>query len=199
MSCFRFLRTVLALTLAGFIAGCATPADEHYYRLSYPAAPALPASASYEVVVDGVSIPDALNRPQLVLQKSSTEALIDDAQRWLAPLDEQLGQALIGQLRSKLPQAWVGADVKASQGMARYYLKLQVEQLLAPMDGGGEVVLEANWSLLDGARQLQQRRHALIKMPRGGAGYETVAPAVSAAVEALATEIAQVIREKMGN
>jgi len=192
----RAIKTISVVSLAA-LAGCGTPATERYYRLDYPVdeinGAAAAAESRYELIVDSVRIPEAVNRPQLVLQKSATEAVLSDDQRWVAPLDEQIAQALVANLRSRLPGAWLATGATAGPvaipSLPRYRLKLQVEQLL--IQDGDRVTLEATWILRDGGGKALQRERAVINVPVKGAGYAPVAPAVSEAVRQLSAAVAQ--------
>ena len=189
---------VCALVLA--LAGCATPATERYYRIAYPANAAGDisdaAGVQYELILGSVQIPESINRPQLVLQKSATEASITDDQRWVAPLDEQIAQAVIANLRAQLPGAWLASSTTglaaSGQVLPRYNLKIQVEQLL--ILSGDKVVLEANWMLQDSSRKLVKRERSVIHVTMSGAGYDPVAPAVSEAVRQLSVAVAKGIQ-----
>ncbi|GGC68990.1 lipoprotein [Undibacterium terreum] len=179
------------------LAGCATPATERYYRIAYPGNAAADAGdaagVQYELILGSVQIPESINRPQLVVQKSATEASITDDQRWVAPLDEQIAQAVIANLRGQLPGAWLASSTAglaaSGQGLPRYHLKIQVEQLL--ILSGDKVVLEANWVLQDGSRKLLKRERSVISVAMSGAGYDPVAPAVSEAVRQLSAAVAK--------
>ena len=195
----RALKVISVLSLT-VLAACATPATERYYRLVYPSSEtngaggaAAPAEVKYELVVGSVQIPESINRPQLVVQKSATESVISDDQRWVAPLDEQIAQAVIANLRSQLPGAWLASSATASalpaQGLPRYHLKIQVEQLL--MLGGDKVELEATWVLQDAGRKMLKRERTVINVPVSGPGYDPLAPAVSEAVQQLSAAVAK--------
>ncbi|MES2072070.1 MAG: PqiC family protein [Pseudomonadota bacterium] len=187
----------LAALVVLLLAGCATPANEHYYRLAYPAgelaADTASAGGGYELIVDSVRIPEAINRPQLVVQKSATESLISDDQRWVAPLDEQIAQTIVANLRRQLPGVWstTGAitSAGAGPGLPRYHLKIQVEQLL--IESGGKVALEAIWVLQDSSRKMVKSERAVINVALNGPGYDAIAPAVSEAVRQLSVMVAK--------
>ncbi|MFZ6732072.1 PqiC family protein [Undibacterium sp. Ji42W] len=185
--------TISLLTL--LLAACATPPVEHLYRLDYPLASTSQAEAQYELVVATVKLPEAVNRQQLVIQKSATESLISDEQRWLAPLDEQLTSALTAHLRKNLPDAWLSSDTGINAGIAttpgnslpRYHVKIQVDQLL--IQSGEQLTLEASWVVLDQGRKLLKREHKVFTVRLDGAAYETVAPAMSEAARQLAEQV----------
>lgn len=190
------LPTLSALSFATLLlSACATPPVEHLYRLDYPLASASQAEPQYELVIATIKLPEAVNRQQLVIQKSATESIISDEQRWIAPLDEQLTLSLIAHLRKNLPDAWLSSDTGISAGIAtnsggnlpRYQVKVQVDQLL--INRGEQLTLEASWVVLDGSRKLLKREHKVFTVRLNGAGYDAVAPAMSEAAKQLAEQV----------
>jgi uncharacterized lipoprotein YmbA len=193
---------VLTISLAGILlAACATPPVEHLYRLDYPLASSSQAEAQYELVVATIKLPEAVNRQQLVIQKSATESIVSDEQRWLAPLDEQLTNALTAHLRKNLPDAWLSSDTGINAGIAatpgntlpRYLVKVQVDQLL--IQSGDQLTLEASWVVLDSSRKLKKREHQVFTVRLNGTAYEAVAPAMSEAARQLAEQVGASVAE----
>lgn len=187
---------VLTISLASFLlAACTTPPVEHLYRLDYPLANTSQAEAQYELVVATIKLPEAVNRQQLVIQKSATESIVSDEQRWLAPLDEQLTNALTAHLRKNLPDAWLSSDTGINAGIAatpgntlpRYHVKVQVDQLI--INSGEQLTLEASWVVLDSSRKLRKREHQVFTVRLNGPAYEAVAPAMSEAARQLAEQV----------
>lgn len=192
------MRTInkIALSLATLLlAACSTPPVEHLYRLDYPLANASQAEAQYELVIATVKLPEAVNRPQLVIQKSATESIISDEQRWIAPLDEQLTLSLIAHLRQHLPDAWLSSDTGISAGttvspdnrLPRYQVKVQIDQLL--IHSGEQLTLEASWVILDHRRNLLRREHKVFTSRLNGPAYDAIAPAMSEAARQLAEQV----------
>lgn len=188
--------SLIALSLSSLLlVACSTPPVEHLYRLDYPLASSSQAKAQYELVVATVKLPEAANRPQLVIQKSATESIISDEQRWIAPLDEQLTLSLIAHLRQHLPDAWLSSDTGISAGIAtspdsnlpRYLVKVQVDQLL--INSGDQLTLEASWLILDHSRKLLKREHKVFTVRLNGSAYEAIAPAMSEAARQLAEQV----------
>ncbi|MFZ6657953.1 PqiC family protein [Undibacterium sp. TJN19] len=188
---------IIALSLAILsLSACTTPVIEHFYRLNYPVAALSTAEPKYELLIASVKLPDAVNRPQLVIQKSATESLVSDEQRWVAPLDEQITQALIAHLRTQLPEAWMSSEASAgtvaSANLPRYHLKIQIDQLL--IQSGDQLTLEATWLLQDGSRKLLKRDRNVFTIRLNGQGYEAVAPAVSEAVLQLSSQLVKTVQ-----
>lgn len=186
-----FLASLATLLLVA----CTTPPVEHLYRLDYPLASASQAEAQYELIVATIKLPEAVNRQQLVIQKSATESIVSDEQRWLAPLDEQLTNALTAHLRKNLPDAWLSTDTSINAGIAatpgntlpRYQVKVQVDQLI--INSGEQLTLEASWVILDSSRKLRKREHQVFTVRLNGTAYEAVAPAMSEAARQLAEQV----------
>jgi len=186
---------ILTLLLSSLLVACTTPPVEHLYRLDYPTAGTSTAEPQYELVIATVKLPEAANRPQLVIQKSATESLVTDEQRWIAPLDEQLTLSLMAHLRTRLPDAWLSSDTGISAGIAanpssplpRYLVKVQIDQLL--INSGSQLTMEASWVVLDSSRKLLKREHNIFTVALNSTAYEAVAPAMSGAAQQLAEQV----------
>ncbi len=195
------MRTICTATLIlcltpMLLSACATPTVEHLYRLDYPLTATSQAEPQYELVVATVKLSEAINRPQLVVQKSDTESVIVDEQRWIAPLDEQLTLSLIAHLRARLPEAWLSSETGINAGISahldnklpRYLVKVQADQIL--IKSGEQLTLEASWVILDHSRKLLKREHKTFTVHLSGQGYESIAPAMSEAAQQLSGEVA---------
>ena len=188
---------IIPLSLAIlFLGACSTPVVEHFYRLSYPVAAISQTEPEYELIIANVKLPEAVNRPQLVIQKSATEALISDEQRWVAPLDEQITQAVFAHLRAQLPDGWMASDASTGIGAAvnlpRYHLKIQIDQLL--IQSGDQLTLEATWLVQDSSRKLLKRERSVFTARLSGQFYEAVAPALSDAAQQLSNQVAKTVQ-----
>lgn len=174
------------------LSACATPVVERYYRLTYASSTAEsiePTESKYELVVNQVQIPESINRLQMVVQKSSTESLVKDAQRWVAPLDEQITHAMVANLRSVLPEVWLSEGIESKASLPRFLLKTQIEKLL--INAPGQVELESTWLVMDANRKVLRRQHKTILVPLATNDYESIAAGVSDAVRQLSMLVAQ--------
>ncbi|MFZ6766528.1 PqiC family protein [Undibacterium sp. Di26W] len=199
MRTIKFVPLAPLTLLSLLLAACATPPVEHLYHLDYPQTASSQTEPQYEVLIATVKLPEAVHRPQLVIQKSATESLISDEQRWIAPLDEQLTVSLIAHLRTRLPDAWLSSDTGISAGintgisanpsstLPRYLVKVQIDQLL--IYSGNQLTLEASWVVLDNSRKLLKREHKVFTVRLNSPAYEAVAPAMSEAAQQLAEQV----------
>ena len=143
-------RTARAVLLAtGIVAGCVRTAPVRYYTLPDLAdgpTEGRTAPPRYTVRLSALSVPEALDRPELLLRLSPTEVGIDDGHRWMEPLRTAIGRAVTGHLARALAAARVefaedatardGADVNVTFALRRLEL-----------EPGRQATLEADWDV----------------------------------------------------
>lgn len=100
------IRLAIAL-IGGALGACSTSPETRYYTLaSAPAANASqqqPANAPLWIEVGQVSVPERLNRPQIVLgNRQDGELTRLEFARWASPLPDELRDAVAQQLHEKL-------------------------------------------------------------------------------------------------
>src|SRR5512136_2010915 len=79
-----------------FAAGC-TSSVSHFYTLSATATPA-PTTSTLAVVVDSVSVPAVVDRPQIVVSSSANQATLDEFNRWASPLPDNVSRVIVENL-----------------------------------------------------------------------------------------------------
>ncbi|WP_211452944.1 PqiC family protein [Collimonas antrihumi] len=96
-----------AIAIALLLAGCASP-PTRFYTLSAPLAAPAPAIQSARLFIDvaPVTLPERLARPQLVVRSagsaSSTRVDILEQERWSAPFNSELRDALASSIANRL-------------------------------------------------------------------------------------------------
>jgi len=187
------MRILCALALAGLVAACASSPPVRFYALAGPA----PAAGARElpgpsVAVGPVTIPDALDRPQLVTRRGAGEVRIEEFARWAGPLRAEIAQAVTAQLAALRPDARVATSA-AAPAMPDFRVTVDVQRFeLAP---GESTTLEAVWSVTAGARTLRTAR-AVIAERVEASGFEALVAAQSRAIERLARDIAAALPQQ---
>lgn len=189
LHCQWLLAGLFALGALG-LAACAGPARERFYHLDAVAAEgAAGAAGDYDgdlrVVVQDV--PDAVDRPQIVLQSRPNEVEILENDRWAESVRSGITRALVQDLGHELPRAWVTAE-----GPLRGGRLLTVVVQVDVMRGArsGETLLAARWLVrgadgVPGASDRIELRRAAPGTPAG------VVAAWSADIALLAQAIAR--------
>ncbi len=187
---------VLFLALAICLSACGgKSATSKFYVLSPLPQAGLSAAEGTTIGVLPVSMPDYLDRPQIVTRVSENEIKLDEFSRWAEPLKDSFTRALVQNLSTLLNTAKV---VKTTGGKG-FPMALQVGAEVVQFDGtlGGDVVLIVKWGLFeaDGKKLLLGKR-STFKEPTGAGTYEALVAAESKAVAALSREIAEAIKTR---
>jgi uncharacterized protein len=177
-----------ALLLLLLLTACGSSPKTQFYTLD-----AVPGAGQAETVhahgpimVGHVDLPATLDRLWIVRSGSGNAIEVSDVDRWAAPLDELVRNALTGDLRSRLPPGTVLAPGDTAPEGTRT-VTLNVLQFMA--DQSGRVVLDTDWSVQRGNRR-GMPQHAEIQVAGSGNSGAAVAAAMSQAVAQLADRIA---------
>ncbi|TEA78060.1 PqiC family protein [Allopusillimonas ginsengisoli] len=155
------INALAALSLCVLLAACAGMSESHYYSLMPSAGPleahgsdssevkratgASQATPGYAISVDTVSVPEQVDRPQIVLtDPDSTQVTPLNAYLWASTLSEELRAALADDLSRRLNVIELPAkSVPASLGLWKVDMRVQRFESLY----GRHAVLEATWRL----------------------------------------------------
>ena len=74
-------------------------------------------------------MPEALDRPEVVLRVSETQVAVDDNHRWAEPLRTGIARAVAVQLARELDGARVSASERAGQPASDVELTIDVQRL----------------------------------------------------------------------
>ncbi|KPJ34643.1 hypothetical protein BMUNKI379_12025 [Burkholderia multivorans] len=142
------LAVTIALGGTFVVAGCGHSPPTCYVALS-PVASAAPRATEpvAPVQLTAVHVPAALDRLEVVVQRSANRLAIDDGARWGAPLDLMMRETLTQDLLARLPEGAVVLPGAPRQADTR---TLVVTVLDAHADESGTLTFLAAWTLLSG-------------------------------------------------
>ena len=131
------------------LAGCATPMrTRRYYTLS-SGSPGVATTASvvpdYRVAIGPVTVPEALDRLQIVLRVAPNRYAISDTERWLEPLKREIPRVIANEVGQRLHAARVAAHLQHGGQNADYQVLIEV--LRFESMPGASITLEAAWSV----------------------------------------------------
>ena len=186
----RLAKLAIVCTLAALAAGC-TSAPSRFYTLSATATPSA-ASSKLSVAVGPVSVPAAVDRPQIVVSTSANQVTVDDFNRWAAPLQDNFARvvaenlvALLGSPRVTLFPQTLNADVD-------YRVQIEIRNFeSAP---GKTASLDAVWTVRRTKDGKTETGRTSAREKVDGDGYEALAAAHSRGVARLSQDIADAVR-----
>ncbi|MBJ6799036.1 PqiC family protein [Geomonas propionica] len=183
---------VVAVLLLG--SACSRSPRVTFYTLT----PATPAAAvqntfSSAVAVGPVTIPELVNRPQLVVRVAPNRVAVLESHRWAEPLKNEIPRLLAQDLGPLLGSSRVYAYDQVSAAAAQYRVLVDIVRLESVP--GESVTLGANW-VVRGAGNARREGRAEIREQVTGSEYEAVAAAFSRALAALSAQITKSLLER---
>jgi uncharacterized lipoprotein YmbA len=189
------LRGVLpAVCLAIVLAGCSRSPRVSYYTLE-PAAQIETAAASLAhpvVAIGPVTLPEVVDRPQLVVRVAANRVDILESHRWAEPLKSEISRLIAENLSRLLGSSRVSSYLQHSGADADYRVLVDIQRFES--SPGNSVTVEAVWSLRRAGGGAPKNGHSLVREPAGAEGYEPLVAAYGRALLAVSRDLAMAIR-----
>ncbi len=186
----RLAATAIPCALVLLAAGCASPAPR-YYTLSGATAPAA-ASSDLSVAVGPVSVPAAVDRPQIVVTRGPNQVWLDEFNRWASPLQSNISRAVAENLIALLGTPRVTLSSQTVSADADYRAAIEVQRFESAL--GEAAMLDALWTVRRTKDGTSQTGRTTVREPASETGYEALAAAHSRAVARLSRDIADAVR-----
>lgn len=146
----------------------------------------------YSIQIAPVSVPDLVDRPQMVLRVDASRVTFAEQSRWAEPLKSAIGRALAGNLAQLLPGSRVAAYPQTTGIMADYQLLVEV-QTFDSVPGTG-ISLEVLWTLKSAKTKKEKGGRSTVKEPVDGKDPALLVAAHERALATLSREIAAAVR-----
>ena len=186
-------RVLLCALSALLLGACASALPEHFYSLVDANVPALEmaSTAVFSMTVERVTVPELVDRPQIVLRTSDHQVNLMEGHRWAESLRQAIPRQVATNLRRHFPRASI-ANVSDStvNALANYKLAMDVVRFDSRLDG--DVDITVYWRLRNSAGILVERLSTLHEQA-AGAGYDGLIAAHSKALTHLGDDIADAI------
>jgi uncharacterized protein len=175
-----------AATSTATAPAAATPA------ITPAAASAASAPAAASVVVGPVTLPELVDRPQLVVRVAPNRVAILESERWAEPLRSQIPRVIAEDLGRLLGSGRVASHLQHSGAEAGYRVLLDIERFEA--SPGEAVSVEAVWSLRRAAGGVPLAGRSRVREAAAGEGYDALVAAYGRALLSVSSDLARVIR-----
>jgi uncharacterized lipoprotein YmbA len=181
------------------LTGCVGTQSSKFYMLEsmsggIPSGAGAPFDQKISVGMGPVTIPDYLDRPQIVTRTSQNSVLLAEFDRWAEPLAGTLTRTLAENLSALLHSEYVVAYPWPSSIEVSYQILVE----LFRFDGilGEKAILDVQWSVVGkrGKRVLLLKRSTFVE-PIREASFAALVSAESRALDNLSREMASAIRD----
>lgn len=184
-------KSVLVATL--LLVACGTSPKPSFYTLSSESI-ATSGNArvqAYTLSVGPLTLPGALDRPQLVVRKDANIVEINEFQRWAAPLQPEMTRVLAEDLAKVLGLPRVLTQADSGAGNADYRVAIDVQRFDITPGGGAQ--LELAWTVRHSSGA-QRSGHAALEEPVQDKGYDVLVAAQSRMLAKASQAIAQDVK-----
>jgi uncharacterized lipoprotein YmbA len=202
----RRARDTFVLLLLGVVllplVGCVASPPVRFYTLTAMSGKPVSAPGSTEtsdlaIGVGPVTLPQYLDRPQIVTRTTATRLAVAEFDQWAASLQDDFARVLAENLTVQVPTERV--VISPWSRSAPIDFQVLVEATRFEATASGEVVLLASWRLLDGdGKELAMKRTRLLTAAGDTQNYEATVAAMSRVIEMLGEQIATALRAVAG-
>jgi hypothetical protein len=143
--------------------------------------------------VGPITLPEYVDRPQIVTLVGPHELALADFDQWAEPLKESVPRILGENVSALLATQHVYVYPWTGSTPLDYQIEVDVTRFDAARSG--EAMLNARWTILSGnSKEILMRKNSVITEESGGPGYDALAAAESRLLEKLSREIAVAVK-----
>jgi uncharacterized lipoprotein YmbA len=174
------------------LAGCAGSPRATFYTLKSTVG--LETTDRYKgiptVAIAAVSLPELVDRPQMILPDEGTKVTILETRRWAEPLKSAIPRVLAENLSRIIGGDRVSSYPQHAADNADYRVFIDIQRFEAVE---GAVVVDALWSIRPAGTGGTAAHRSQFVEATGGTGYEHLTAAYSRALGSFSKEIAGVL------
>ena len=186
----RLAAIAISCALMILMAGCATnPA--RFYTLSAASGSAA-TSSNLSVVVGPVSVPAAVDRPQIVVNTGPNQVRMDEFNLWAAPLPNNISRVVAENLVAMLGTPHVTLFPQTLSAAADQRVAVEVQSFQSTP--GQAVVLDAVWTVRRTKDGKTEMGRTTVREAVQETDYAALVAAHSRAVARLSQDIADAVR-----
>ena len=176
-----------------FFTGCGTTKPAKFYTLNSLKAQdtvqkATSSDSHISIGIGPVSIPDYLERPQIVSRTSQNELYIDEFNRWAGSLENDIARVLSGNLSTLLSEEHVSVLTSMPAALFEYRIMVNVTRFDLMPDN--TFLLKTQWRILGKDEKKLLMRESYLSEQIDGKDYGARVAAMSRAIEILSRDIA---------
>lgn len=188
----RRAAAVLALCgLAAVAAGCGSSPPSRFYTLSGTTAGAA-APSNLSIAVGPVTIPGAVDRPQMVVSTGANQVELDEFNRWAAPLGNNISRVVAMNLGTLLGTPNVSLFPQMLSANTDFRVAIEVQRF--DSTPGDSALLDAVWIVRRTADGKSDTGRTTAREPVPEKSYDALVAAHSRAVARLSQDIAAAVR-----
>ncbi|WP_460906889.1 PqiC family protein [Paraburkholderia jirisanensis] len=189
--CVALLPALLVTALIA-LGGCSSPGAAFYTLSPDASLERTGAALPITVLVGPVTVPELLDRPQLVTRVSDNEVAVNEFARWGEPLKSGVARTLAANLELLLGAARVSVPGQAA--LVPETCRVRVDVVRFDALPGEAVTIDAQWVVRVPGKPSPIAGRSVVREPVSGAGDAPLVAAQSRALARVSRDIAAAIR-----
>ena len=188
-----------AVLLVFALSGCSSSPPVNFYTLEQPETSTAAAATAFphSVAVGPVSIPESVNRSQLVVRITPNRVDVLEEEQWAEPLKSGIAQVVVACLSADLAGASVAPLAQSAASTTEYRVSIDVQRFESLP--GKAAIIDARWSIKRTASEMAPVTDTThVRESVQGEGYAALVAAHSRALATLSRAIAAALIAAQG-
>ena len=190
----KHLHLVVAGLAALLLAACGSSPKERYYTLTADASAPVTGTSALSIAVGPVTVPEAVDQPQIVAQVGANQVAMYEYQRWASPLKGEIARVIAANLAQELGTPRVWSYAQATLPKRDYQVLVDVQRFDSVL--GEAVTVEALWTIRPAEGGNAKTGRSSVRQATAGDGFDALAAAHSRALARVSQDIAAAIRSQ---
>ena len=190
------LGIALSSLFAAMLGGCGSSPEPRFYTLSAGGNSGSDRSekamADYSVSVGPVTLPEIVDRPQLVVRVGANQVALLDDHRWAEPLRDGIPRVVAENLAQLLGARQVVSYPNNVSFDPEYRVLLDIQRFESMP--GQTVTIDALWTVRPASGGEPKRGRSAAREQTGGDGYDALVTAYGRALATVSRDISEAIR-----
>ncbi|WP_026841852.1 PqiC family protein [Citrifermentans bremense] len=181
---------LISLALVMSVTACSRSPRSSFYTLVPQAAPPALSPAAPSVSVGPVTIPELVDRPQIVVRVAENRVEVLESHRWAEPLKSEIPRLMAQDLGRMLGSSRVSSYGQSAGADATYRVLVDIVRLEAVP--GDTATVQALWTVRRGNARI--KGESLVREKVSAPSYDQLISACSRALAGVSSDIAKAIR-----
>jgi uncharacterized lipoprotein YmbA len=190
---YAIFTMLIGITL--LLSGCASSPQSRFYTLTATAAETAgkPDQTMPSIAIASVTIPELVNRPQMVIRAEGSQVELLETHRWAEPLKNSIPLTVAENIARILGTDQVSTYHQSASNYAELKVYLDIQRFESI---GNQVMLDALWTIRPADGKTMQSGRTRVVEKVGASGFDAIAAAFSQAVGRLSQDIASALKNE---
>lgn len=182
---------ILALTV-GWLGGCKSPSASFYTLSPDRSLANAGATRSIAAVIGPVTIPDLVDRPQIVTQIGDNEVAVNEFARWAQPLSGDIGRVIAADLAVLLNSPQISVFDATHDPLGVWHVRVDVMRFESVP--GRDVTVDVLWAVRPPGKGRPVTGRSVAREAVSGPGFEPLVAAHDRALASISRDIASAVQ-----